>query len=76
MQLLTQTTATDAAAFKTSFDADTENRMNAGLTLLQMWHDADDAATVLCLYKVNDRDRAAAWLDRQSGVSGRWLRTA
>ena len=76
MQLLTQTTVSDVAAFKSAFDADMEHRMNAGLTLMQMWHDADDANTVLCLFEVNDRDRAGVWLDRQKGVSGRWLRTA
>ena len=80
MQLLTQTTVTDTAAFSSAFDADTEKRMTAGLTLLQMWHDADDAQTVLCLFNVNDRARAQAWLDAEAQttgqITGRFLKTA
>ena len=80
MQLLTQTTSRDFASFKSAFDAEAEKRMTAGLTLLQMWHDADDANAVLCLFNVNDRAKAQAWLDAETGtgtpVSGRFLKTA
>ena len=80
MQLLTQTTVSDFASFKSAFDAEAEKRMNAGLTLLQMWHDADDANTVLCLFDVNDRTRAKAWLDAESqtgtALTGRFVKTA
>ena len=80
MQLLTQTTVADFASFKSAFDADAEKRMNAGLTLLQIWHDAEDARTVLCLFNVNDRTRAQAWLDAEAQttgqITGRFLKTA
>lgn len=80
MQLLTQTTVADFASFKSAFDAEAEKRMNAGLTLLQMWRDADDAGAVLCLFDVNDRAKAQAWLtaETQTGtrVTGRFLNTA
>ena len=80
MQLLTQTTVSDFASFKSDFDADMEKRMNAGLTLLQMWHDADDANTVLCLFELNDRARAKAWLETEAqttgNLTGRFLKTA
>lgn len=79
MQLLTQTTTTDFALWKSAFDADAEQRMTAGLTLLQMWRDADNDAQVLCLFKVNDRDRAQNWLDLETGrdanFGGRLLNT-
>ena len=76
MQLLTETTAPDFAAFKSDFDQDTEARMHAGLTLLQMWRSADDASTVLCLFEVNDRARAQNWLATARDMTGRFLKTA
>ncbi|GHF38097.1 hypothetical protein [Seohaeicola zhoushanensis] len=80
MHLLTETTAPDFATWKSAFDADTEDRGTAGLTLLQMWRGADDPNAVTCLFEVNDRDRAQAWLDKEAalghGVSARFLRTA
>ena len=80
MQLLTQTIAGDFAGFKSAFDAEAEKRMNAGLTLMQMWRDADDAGAVLCLFDVNDRSKAEAWLNAEtqtgSAMTGRFLKTA
>jgi hypothetical protein len=80
MQLLTQTTAPDFAGFKSAFDAEAEKRMNAGLTLMQMWQDADDADTILCLFNVNDRSKAQAWLNAEvqtgTAITGRFLKTA
>lgn len=79
MQLLTETSIPDVAAFKSAFDADAERRMNAGLTLLQMWRAADNDTQVLCLFKVNDRARAQNWMDSESAgdanFSGRFLDT-
>ena len=75
MQLLTETTAADFAAFKSDFDAAASVRMEAGLTLLQMWREADAPGTVLCLFEVNDRARAESWLARD-GHTGRFLETA
>ncbi len=79
MNLLARFTPPDFAAFKTDFDAHAESRQQAGLTLLQMWRDLDGAGAV-CLFEVNDRAKAQAWLDTQSGlghpVTGQFLRTA
>ena len=79
MQLLTQSATNDFDAFKSAFDQEAEKRMDAGLSLLQMWRDPDDANAVLCLFDVNDRARAQNWLDaeRQTGQSmtGRFLKT-
>ncbi|MBS1302540.1 hypothetical protein [Loktanella sp. SALINAS62] len=80
MQMLADITTGDFDAFKSSFDADAEKRMAAGLTLMQMWRVADDAQRVVCLFDVNDRKRAQDWLttEQQTGVkiTGRFLKTA
>lgn len=80
MQLLIDLTTTDFAAWKREFDADAENRMHAGLTLLQMWRGADEPNGVACLFEVNDRKRAQDWLDKEAGfgaaVTARFLNTA
>ena len=79
MHLLTRMTASDFGSFKSAFDAEAEKRMNAGLTLLQMWRDADDANTILCLFDVNDRAKAQAWRDAEvqtgTAITGRFLKT-
>ncbi|SEN06526.1 hypothetical protein SAMN04488003_108145 [Loktanella fryxellensis] len=79
MQLLTRTTVTDFAAFKAAFDAEAEKRSDAGLTLLQIWQDADSPGTVVCLFEVNDRARAKAWLNAEvqtgTDVTGQFLKT-
>lgn len=79
MQLLIDFPATDAA-WQTAFDADAENRANAGLTLLQMWRGADDASAVTCLFDVANRGRAQEWLDKAAalgrGGAARFLKTA
>ena len=80
MHLLADYTPSDFAAWKRDFDAEAEDRMNAGLTLLQMWRDADAGTKALCLFEVNDRGRAEAWLHKESAlgapVTARFLRTA
>ena len=76
MQLLTETTAADFAAFKSDFDGEAEARMQAGLTLLQMWREAEDPSKILCLFEVNDATRAAGWLTRARRFTGRFLNTA
>ncbi|MCB1883159.1 MAG: hypothetical protein KDG89_04035 [Geminicoccaceae bacterium] len=79
MQLLMDFPATDAA-WNAAFDADAENRANAGLTLLQMWRGADDVGAVTCLFEVANRDRAQAWLDTSAALGrpgvARFLTTA
>ncbi|RYH04543.1 hypothetical protein EU805_04080 [Salipiger sp. IMCC34102] len=80
MQLLTTIEVSDFDSFKSGFDAEAEKRMQAGLTLLQMWRDTNAARSVMCLFDVNDRDKAEAWLETeaQTGtqITGRFLRTA
>ncbi|WP_179378219.1 DUF3303 family protein [Jannaschia marina] len=79
MNLLTHQTPDDYDAWKAEFDADAETRMTAGLTLLQLWRDADGPG-VTALYEVNDRAKAQRWLDAeaQTGgpLDGRFMRTA
>lgn len=80
MQLLVDFTTTGFDAWKQEFDAEAEGRMQAGLTLLQMWREADAPATVVCLFEVNDRARAQGWLDKKAGFgaafTARFLKTA
>ena len=80
MQMLVTIETGDFDAFKTGFDGEAEKRMNAGLTLMQMWREAEAPTTVVCLFDVNDRDKAKAWLDAEAqtgtNITGRFLRTA
>jgi len=62
MQLLCRHDVTDFAAWKQVFDGDDEARRNAGLTVLQIWRDADSGARVFVLYDVNVREKAEAYL--------------
>ena len=70
IQLLCQLDTADFPGWKRDFDAEATDRMEAGLTLLQMWRDADSRSRVLMLFEVNDRDRAQAWLDKEQGFGG------
>lgn len=63
MQLLTIVDVDDYTAWKSGFDNRMEERMRAGLTLMQMWH-ADQKNRVVCLFEVNDRAKAEAWLKK------------
>ena len=78
MQLVA--TFTVSSDFKSTFDADAENRRAAGLTMLQMWHDADDASRTLCLFEVNDRAKANDWVAKARALGNltatQFLRTA
>lgn len=67
MQLLARFDTTDYETWKTDFDADAENRSLAGLTLLQLWRDVDTPSATVALFKVSDRDKAQAWLDKEAG---------
>lgn len=79
MNLLTHHTPNSYDAWKSDFDASTETRMNAGLTLLQLWRDVDGSG-VTALFEVNDRAKAQKWLDREDQtdgpVTGRFMETA
>lgn len=67
MQLLHILDTENYDTWKRGFDGRMEQRMNAGLTLMQMWH-ADTAGRVICLYEVNDRKKAEDWLDRAEAM--------
>jgi hypothetical protein len=55
MQLLCQLDTSDFPGWKRDFDSEATERMEAGLTLLQMWRDADSRSRVLMLFEANDR---------------------
>ena len=80
MQLLVRFDTKGYDDWKTAFDNDSENRMNAGLTQLQLWRDADNTATAWALFDANDRGKADAWLNKESGLGAttthHFLRTA
>jgi hypothetical protein len=44
--------------------------MQAGLSQLQIWRDADHGSTVLVLFDVNDRKRAEGWIAKEQGFGG------
>lgn len=79
MNLLLHHTPTSYDAWKRDFDAHAETRMQAGLTLLQLWRDVEGEG-VTALFEVNDRKKAQAWLDREAQtagpVAGRFMRIA
>ncbi|UWQ21700.1 DUF3303 family protein [Jannaschia sp. W003] len=79
MNLLLHLTPPAYDAWKAGFDADTEKRMNAGLTLLQLWRDADSGG-VTALFEVNDRAKAEAWLEVENAtgpaLAARFMRRA
>ena len=70
MQLLCQLDTNDFPGWKRDFDAEATDRMEAGLTLLQMWRDADSRSRVVLLLEVNDRARAQTWLRKEQGFGG------
>ena len=80
MQLICTFATRGFDAWKGAWDAHWEGRDHAGLTMLQMWRDLDDAGRVLVLFEVSDRKRAADWLAARSALDGpveaRFLRTA
>jgi hypothetical protein len=70
IQLLCQLETADFPGWKRDFDSEATDRMEAGLTLLQIWRDADRRSGVFLLFEVNDRDRAEAWLRKEQGFGG------
>ena len=63
MQLLCRQEAADHARWKEAFDDHGEARSLAGLTLMQMWREADNAGAVWLMFDVNVRDKAEAFID-------------
>ena len=87
IQLLCRLDGGDAATISDALMNDAEDQSNAGLSRLQLWHDAETAGRVWILFDVRDRGRAQGWLDRavadthgaRAGVTGsaaHWLKTA
>lgn len=70
MQLLCQLDTADYPGWKRDFDSEATERMEAGLTVLQIWRDADSRGRVLLLLQVNDRARAEQWLRKEQGFGG------
>jgi len=68
MQLICHYFVTDFDDFKAAFDKDNEARRTAGLTVLQLWKDADSDTHAFVLMTVNDRARAQAWIDRSAAL--------
>lgn len=64
LQLLCRNDVKDFGTWKKVFDADAEDQRDAGLSLLQLWRAADAPGTVFMLFRVNDRDKAEAYLNR------------
>ncbi len=62
MQLICRHDIKEFATWKSNFDNDSEGRMAAGLSVLQIWRDADHSGRVWLLYEVSDRKRAQAFL--------------
>ncbi|KAB2879236.1 MAG: hypothetical protein F9K34_17360 [Albidovulum sp.] len=80
MQLICEIDTGGFDAWKSGFDDRSEARDQAGLTMLQMWHDADEGARAVVLFEVRDRARAEDWVRTEGAlhapVSARFLRTA
>ena len=80
MQLICTIDTGGFDAWKTGFDDRAEARDQAGLTMLQMWRDADDGNRVAVLYEVHDRARADQWFRQQAALKGatsaQFLKTA
>lgn len=68
MQLLVRFDTGGYSEWKSAFDADTEDRMTAGLSLLQLWRDTDNAAVAWALFDANDRAKAEGWLTKERGL--------
>ncbi len=69
MQLLIRFQSRDRSAFRDAYDAAKEERDLAGLTQLQLWEEADAPARLWALYGVADREKAEAWLARNSALA-------
>jgi len=70
MQLLARFETKGYDAWKTDFDAHTEDRGQSGLTLLQLWRSIDAPNRAVALFEVHDRAAAQSWLDRQAALHG------
>jgi hypothetical protein len=69
MQMICHFEVTSFEAWKKAFDADAEARRDAGLTVLQIWRDADSTTHAFALLSVNDRAKANKWITRSDALS-------
>lgn len=69
MQLISHYHVTNYTDWKAAFDADDASRRDAGLTVLQIWKDADSDTHAFTLLDVNDRPRAEGWTKRTDALS-------
>ena len=67
MQLICRFDTIDWPEWRAAFDAGAEARAVAGLSLMQLWRDADTPSAAVALFGVNDRARADAWIAREAG---------
>lgn len=67
MQLLCRFDTDGWDDWKSRFDDDSEIRGQHGLTLLQLWRDAETPDAAVVLFEAADEDKARAWVDRQTG---------
>jgi hypothetical protein len=70
MQLLCQLDTADFDGWKRDWDSEASERMEAGLTVLQIWRDVDSRSRVFLLLEANDRPRAETWLRKEQGFGG------
>lgn len=80
MQMICDVTTGGFDAWKAGFDDRAEARGQAGLTVLQIWRDADDLSRAMILFEAQDRRRAEEWVRTETAlhapVTARFLRTA
>lgn len=63
MQLIAHRKVKDYDAWRAVFDDDAESRGKAGMTLMQLWREADDTTRVWMLFEVSDRAMASEYLE-------------
>ena len=61
-------TVTDTDAFHASFNAQLPAAEAAGLSLLHLWHDADNPNDIYALFTVADRTRADAFMNDPASI--------
>ncbi len=69
MQMICHFEVTKFGDWQTAFNADDEARRDAGLSVLQVWRDADSTTHAFALLSVNDRPRAETWITRSNALS-------
>ena len=69
MQLICHHAITDIDQWRAAFDADDENRRAAGLSVMQIWTDADSPNLVFFLLGVNDKSRAQTWIKQSAELT-------